>query len=150
LCEPRPIQPHLPILIGGSGRQKTLRTVAERADAWNTAGTFEYVVDALRTLERHCTDVGRDIASIEKTISFHIILRDDAKAADDRTRELLAFNGVDAYDFGGYIAGTPTEVADVIRRHLDLGFETVIVRMPAPYDQETIERMREVADLLVS
>jgi alkanesulfonate monooxygenase SsuD/methylene tetrahydromethanopterin reductase-like flavin-dependent oxidoreductase (luciferase family) len=63
---------------------------------------------------------------------------------------LLAFNGVDAYDFGGYIAGTPTEVADVIRRHLDLGFETVIVRMPAPYDQETIERMREVADLLVS
>lgn len=150
LSEPRPIQAHLPILIGGSGRQKTLRTVAERADAWNTSGTFEFVEDALRTLERHCDEVGRDIASIEKTVSFHIVLRDDSKAADDRTRELLAFNGVDAYDFGGYLAGTPTEVADVIRRHLDIGFETVIVRMPAPYDVETIERMREVSDLLVA
>jgi alkanesulfonate monooxygenase SsuD/methylene tetrahydromethanopterin reductase-like flavin-dependent oxidoreductase (luciferase family) len=150
LCEPRPIQGHLPILVGGSGRQKTLRTVAERADAWNTSGTFQFVEDALRTLERHCDDVGRDIASIEKTVSFHIVLRDDSKAADDRTRELLAYNGVDAYDFCGYVAGTPTEVADVIRRHLDLGFETVIVRMPAPYDRETIVRMREVADLLVA
>jgi alkanesulfonate monooxygenase SsuD/methylene tetrahydromethanopterin reductase-like flavin-dependent oxidoreductase (luciferase family) len=149
LCEPRPIQQHMPILIGGSGRQKTLRTVAERADAWNTSGSFEFVQDALRTLERHCDAVGRDIASIEKTVSFHIVLRDDSRAADERTRELLAFNGVDAYDFGGYLAGTPREVADVIRQHLDLGFETVLVRMPAPYDRETIERMREVAALLV-
>jgi alkanesulfonate monooxygenase SsuD/methylene tetrahydromethanopterin reductase-like flavin-dependent oxidoreductase (luciferase family) len=148
LCEPPPIQPHLPILIGGSGRQKTLRVVAERADGWNTSGPFDQVQDALATLQRHCAEIGRDIATIEKTVSFHIILRDDAAAADARTRELLAYNGVDADDFGGYLAGTPVEVADELRRHLDLGFETVIVRMPAPYDYETIERMREVADLL--
>jgi alkanesulfonate monooxygenase SsuD/methylene tetrahydromethanopterin reductase-like flavin-dependent oxidoreductase (luciferase family) len=150
LCEPRPVQPHLPILIGGSGRQKTLRTVAERADAWNTSGTFEFVKDALETLQRHCDEVDRDIATIEKTVSFHIVLRDDAEDADRRTRELLAFNGVEAYDFGGYLAGTPEQVAEVIGNHLDLGFETVLVRMPAPYDRETIERMREVADLLTA
>ena len=38
LCEPRPIQAHLPILIGGSGPKKTLRTAARYADAWNTRG----------------------------------------------------------------------------------------------------------------
>ena len=148
LCEPRPVQGHLPILIGGSGRQKTLRVVAERADAWNTSGSEEQVTDALRTLEQHCADVGRDPRTIEKTVSFHIILRDDAAAADARTRELLDANGVDVDDFGGYVAGTPAEVADTLRAYLDLGFETFIVRMPAPFDHETIERMPEVAELL--
>jgi alkanesulfonate monooxygenase SsuD/methylene tetrahydromethanopterin reductase-like flavin-dependent oxidoreductase (luciferase family) len=149
LCEPRPVQAHLPILIGGSGRQKTLRVVAESADGWNTSGPFEDVQDALATLQRHCAQIGRDIATIEKTVSFPIILRDDAAAADTRIHELMAANGVPAADFGGYLADTPAAVAAVLRRHLDLGFETVIVRMPAPYDDETIERMHEVADLLV-
>src|SRR6188474_942749 len=53
LCAPRPIQEHLPILVGGSGRRKTLRTVAERADAWNTSGTLEEVDDALAALRGH-------------------------------------------------------------------------------------------------
>jgi alkanesulfonate monooxygenase SsuD/methylene tetrahydromethanopterin reductase-like flavin-dependent oxidoreductase (luciferase family) len=149
LCEPRPVQAHLPILIGGSGRQRTLRVVAESADGWNTSGPFEDVQDALAMLQRHCAQIGRDIATIEKTVSFPIILRDDAAAADTRIHELMAANGVPAADFGGYLADTPAAVAAVLRRHLDLGFETVIVRMPAPYDDETIERMHEVADLLV-
>jgi alkanesulfonate monooxygenase SsuD/methylene tetrahydromethanopterin reductase-like flavin-dependent oxidoreductase (luciferase family) len=148
LCEPRPIQPHLPILVGGSGRQKTLRTVAERADAWNTSGSRDEVADALKTLERHCADVGRDPATIEKTVSFHIILRDDAGAAEARTRELLGANGVEIDDFGGYVAGSAPQVADTLAPYRDLGFETFIVRMPAPYDLETIERMREVAEIL--
>jgi alkanesulfonate monooxygenase SsuD/methylene tetrahydromethanopterin reductase-like flavin-dependent oxidoreductase (luciferase family) len=148
LCEPRPIQAHLPILIGGSGRRKTLRTVAERADAWNTAGSVEQITDALRTLERHCADVGRDPSTIEKTVSFHIVLRDDAAAAKQRTRELLDANGVAIDDFGGYIADTPEAVADELQQYLDMGFETFIIRMPAPYDHETIERMHEVAEAL--
>jgi alkanesulfonate monooxygenase SsuD/methylene tetrahydromethanopterin reductase-like flavin-dependent oxidoreductase (luciferase family) len=148
LCEPHPIQAHLPILIGGSGRRKTLRTVAERADAWNTSGPREEVEDALETLERHCADVGRDPRIIEKTVSFHIILRDDAAAAEARTRELLGANGVEIDDFGGYVAGTPANVAEVLEPYRDLGFETFIVRMPAPYDLETVERMREVAEIL--
>jgi alkanesulfonate monooxygenase SsuD/methylene tetrahydromethanopterin reductase-like flavin-dependent oxidoreductase (luciferase family) len=148
LCEPRPIQPHLPILIGGSGRQKTLRVVAERADGWNTSGPFEEVQDALQTLERHCAAIGRDPATIEKTVSFPIVVRDDAATAAARTRELMDHNGVDPADLDGYLAGTPAEVAEELGRYRALGFETFIVRMPAPYDPETIERMREVADLL--
>src|SRR5919107_499219 len=47
LCEPRPVQAKLPILIGGSGPQKTLRTTARYADAWNTSGTIDEVRDTL-------------------------------------------------------------------------------------------------------
>ena len=148
LCEPRPIQPHLPILIGGGGRTKTLRTVAQRADAWNNSGPIEEIRDALETLERHCAEVGRDIATIERTVSFHIILRDSAGAARERTEELLRFNGVEPDEFGQAVAGSPAEVADVLRPFRDLGFSTFIVRMPAPYDHETIERMAEVGALL--
>jgi F420-dependent oxidoreductase-like protein len=148
LCEPRPIQPHLPILVGGSGPRKTLRTVAERADAWNTAGSVEAVQGKLDILARHCDDVGRDIATIEKTISFPIILRDDASKATDRLIELLAHNGLDELDDTLCLFGSPAEVADAIRPYQAMGFETVIVRMPAPYDPETIERMGQVRALL--
>jgi predicted GTPase len=39
-------------------------------------------------------------------------------------------------------------VADTLRPYAEMGFETVIVRMPAPYDRETIDRMTEVRELL--
>ena len=86
LCEPRPVQAHLPILVGGSGPKKTLRTVALRADGWNTSGTIDEVRGRLDILAEHCADVGRDMARIEKTISFPIVLRDDRAAAEARVR----------------------------------------------------------------
>jgi alkanesulfonate monooxygenase SsuD/methylene tetrahydromethanopterin reductase-like flavin-dependent oxidoreductase (luciferase family) len=148
LVAPRPVQAHLPILIGGSGPKKTLRTVAERADMWNTAGTIEEVTTRLEILAEHGAAVGRDVSTIEKTISFPIILRDDAAAAAGRFRELLDANGVDELRESIPLLGSPAEVADAIRPYQALGFETVIVRMPAPYDRETIDRMAEVGALL--
>ncbi len=148
LCEPRPIQERLPILVGGSGPKKTLRTVAERADAWNTSGTIDEVAARLEILAAHGTDVGRDIGTIEKTISFPIVLRDDRAAAEDRFRALLDVNGTDSLGPGPVLLGSPAEVADSIRPYRDLGFETVIVRMPGPYDTETIQRMADVQERL--
>jgi alkanesulfonate monooxygenase SsuD/methylene tetrahydromethanopterin reductase-like flavin-dependent oxidoreductase (luciferase family) len=148
LCEPRPIQEHLPILIGGAGRRKTLRTAAERADAWNSSGSLEEMRDALATLERHCGDVGRDPASIEKTTSFPLVIRDRTDAAQTRMTELLASNGVTTMGSGPHLTGSPAHIADAIRPYVELGFETIIVRMPAPYDDETIARIGEVGELL--
>jgi alkanesulfonate monooxygenase SsuD/methylene tetrahydromethanopterin reductase-like flavin-dependent oxidoreductase (luciferase family) len=150
ICEPRPLQPHLPILIGGSGRRKTLRTVAARADAWNTAGTVEEVGDALAALEAHASAVGRDLSTLERTVSFPIVIGNDAAAARRRMDALCAANGVADMGAVPHLAGTPADVADAIRPYRDLGFETVIVRMPAPYDRETIERIGEVAEALAS
>src|SRR4029077_5568726 len=93
LCEPRPIQAHLPILVGGSGPKKTLRTVALRADGWNTSGPLAAGRGRLDLLEEHCADVGRDMAKIEKTISFPIVLRDDRAAAEAVYGAMMAHNG---------------------------------------------------------
>ncbi|MDH4142202.1 MAG: LLM class flavin-dependent oxidoreductase [Chloroflexota bacterium] len=148
LCEPRPIQGHLPILVGGVGRRKTLRTVAERADAWNMSGTLDEARAALVTLEGHAADVGRDLASLEKTISFPVVIDDDAGEARRRMDVLMGANGITSMGPGPHLAGSPAEVARAIRPYRDLGFGTVIVRMAAPYDPQTIERIPEVAELL--
>jgi alkanesulfonate monooxygenase SsuD/methylene tetrahydromethanopterin reductase-like flavin-dependent oxidoreductase (luciferase family) len=148
LCEPRPVQARLPILVGGSGPRKTLRTVALRADGWNTAGTLEEVRANLAILAGHCAAVGRDIASIEKTVSFPILIRDDRASAKAAYQAFLVRNGIAAMESSPVLLGPPTEVADALRQFLELGFQTVIVRMPAPYDRQTIDRMAEVRELL--
>jgi alkanesulfonate monooxygenase SsuD/methylene tetrahydromethanopterin reductase-like flavin-dependent oxidoreductase (luciferase family) len=148
LCEPRPVQAHLPILIGGSGPRKTLRTTALRADAWNTAGTIDEVRTRLEILDQHCADVGRDRSDIELTVSFPIVIRDATADAETAYAASLAHNGTDSMGDVPILLGSPATVAAGLRPYVELGFRTVIVRLPAPYDKETIARMNEVGDLL--
>jgi F420-dependent oxidoreductase-like protein len=148
ICEPRPVQPHLPILVGGSGPKKTLRTTAMRADAWNTSGFVDEAREKVATLDRHCAEVGRDPSEIERTISFPIVLRDEPAVAERAFAELLRHNG--SADAGKVpnLLGPPDFVAGQLAPYRDMGFSTVIVRLPAPYDRETIDRIGEVAALL--
>ncbi|HEY2215272.1 MAG TPA: LLM class F420-dependent oxidoreductase [Acidimicrobiales bacterium] len=70
ICSPRPIQqPGPKILVGGSGERKTLRLVAQYADACNLfAPTPEVVAQKLEVLARHCDNESRDPDAIQKTI----------------------------------------------------------------------------------
>jgi len=74
---PQPLtRPHPPILIGGSGEKKTLRLVAQYADACNL---FAYSGNAdltrkLDVLKRHCDEVGRPYNEIERTALAQIHL----------------------------------------------------------------------------
>jgi len=148
VCEPRPLQPRLPILVGGSGPRKTLRTVALRADGWNTSGDLEEVRGKLAILERHCAEVGRDLSTIELTVSFPIVLRDRRADAERSWADLMAHNGASNAGPVPHLLGAPAEVADEIRPFVELGVRTIIVRLPAPYDRETIDRMGEVSAAL--
>lgn len=68
LCSPQPLsQPHPPILVAGSGERKTLRLVAQYADACNLFGDAGMVRPKLDILKRHCETLSRDYGSIEKT-----------------------------------------------------------------------------------
>src|SRR5689334_12018179 len=66
-------RPHPPILIGGGGEKKTLRLVAQYADACNLFPGPE-VQHKLDVLKRHCDEVGRDYDDIEKTVLFNFDL----------------------------------------------------------------------------
>jgi F420-dependent oxidoreductase-like protein len=148
---PRPIQAHLPILVGGSGPKKTLRTVARHADAWNTAGTVEEVTARVAILEEHCVAVGRDPSTIERTVSFPTVIRDRRSDAEAALAGLLAHNQLDGGAEGmgtPVMLGAPADIAAALLPYRRLGFGTIMVRMPAPYDAETLARIGEVRTAL--
>ncbi len=95
LCHPAPVSSPRPrILIGGGGERKTLRLVAQYADACNIFGGPDEIRHKLDVLRRHCDAVGRDIAEIEVTTMFRDLPA--APSVDDvvRAAELLAAVGV--------------------------------------------------------
>jgi len=101
---PKPVQrPHPPVLIAGRSTA-VLRVAAEHADLWNIAGGD--IGDCVRRsalLDRLCAEIGRDPASIVRSIVLHV-----------------------SYDHPG---GT----RDAIAEALDAGFRHIVLALPAPY-----------------
>jgi F420-dependent oxidoreductase-like protein len=94
LCSPQPVsQPRPSIMIGGGGEKKTLRLVAQYADACNFFGPPDVVAHKLEVLKRHCDDVGRDVADIEVTA---LLAAADDWTPDDVVRESEAYAAIGA------------------------------------------------------
>src|SRR6185369_3299533 len=90
--EPLPLQKHLPIMIGGSGERKTLRTIAKYADMWNGMGSVEKMAHKVDVLHQHCLDVGRDPAAITKTTALKPVIRKSEAEAEKVWHAQLAHN----------------------------------------------------------
>ncbi len=141
---PLPVQKHLPIMIGGGGEKKTLRTVARYADMWNGMGPLDVMTHKLDVLREHCAAVGRDIAEIELTLGIKATIRDTEAEAIQVWKAAMAHNKTPLArvenDFT-FWNGTAEQLADRLRPYVELGFKTVISEQPAPYDTETLERL---------
>jgi alkanesulfonate monooxygenase SsuD/methylene tetrahydromethanopterin reductase-like flavin-dependent oxidoreductase (luciferase family) len=141
--EPLPVQKRLPIMIGGSGERKTLRTVAKYADMWNMSGVPEKVQHKMTVLDQHCADVGRNPAEIERTVSCKLFIRDSEGDARELLRRTMFQNRTplsDVEDNETFWVGTPQEIADRVLAYREIGVSTFIPEIPAPYDDETLER----------
>ncbi|WP_327142801.1 LLM class F420-dependent oxidoreductase [Nocardia sp. NBC_01327] len=66
---PQPVR-DIPILIGGGGEKKTLRLVAQYADIWHTFADLDVLKRKSGILADHCTAVGTDVATIEKSVDW--------------------------------------------------------------------------------
>ena len=154
LCTPPPIQHRLPILIGGSGPAKTLRTTARYADIWNGFGTPERIAATSDLLHQRCVEVGRPFDAIERTVTIHAVLRDHAPAAREAWDETARFHGImgrvgaDGSDRGLSVGGSPRMVADYVDGYDTQGVSEVIFVFRAPFDVETIERLGELRTAL--
>jgi alkanesulfonate monooxygenase SsuD/methylene tetrahydromethanopterin reductase-like flavin-dependent oxidoreductase (luciferase family) len=141
---PLPVQKHLPIMIGGSGEKKTLRTVAKYADMWNAMGPLDVMRHKIEVLRGHCEAVGRDPSEIEFTLGIKATIRDSEAEADRVWKAAMEHNRTpmsDVADDDTFWNGTADQLAEKLAPYVDLGFHTVISEQPAPYDAETFERL---------
>ena len=115
LCNPVP-DPPPPIMVGGDGEKVTLRAVAEKADWWNTLHRPpELLRRRVGVLDEHCAAVGRDPATLVRTLVLTVFLRRDGDEARAAAGSRLAGDNP-------VFAGSPAELVDHLGGLADLGF----------------------------
>jgi F420-dependent oxidoreductase-like protein len=123
LNSPNSVQrPHPPILIGGTGERRTLRLVAQYADACNLFDIpdgGQTVRHKLAVLARHCDDVGRPFDEIEKTLSTRL---GPDESVDEFVRRCAAW--------------------------AESGIEHLVVIVAGPWTEEAVSRLAAAAPAL--
>jgi F420-dependent oxidoreductase-like protein len=143
LCYPRPLQEHVPVLVGGNGERRTLQLAAQYADACNIIGDTEVVARKVAVLHAHCDAVDRDRDAVAVTqLSTTIVGRDAAEVAaiverlQPRRRSSERFAATAN-------AGTVVDQIGRFRSLADAGVQTAIVSFPDLADG-AIERFAAV------
>jgi F420-dependent oxidoreductase-like protein len=125
-CYPRPLQEHVPILVGGSGERRTLRLVARHADACNLFGDPDTVRRKLAVLREHCAAEERDPHTIEVT---HFAPARVVAAGEARE---------------GEGAASVEEHVGRYRELAEAGVQTAIVGLSDAHGAESVTRFAEV------
>ena len=141
---PRPLQEHVPLVVGGGGERRTLRLAARYADAANVRGDLATVRRKADVLRAHCVEVGRDPADVELTHLSTVLVGDDdrhvaALVEERRPRRATA----DAYA-AAVNAGTVADQVGRFRLLAEAGVAEVVVRVVDVADPAAFERMAEV------
>jgi len=127
LNSPPPLsRPRLPIMVGGGGEKKTLRLVAQYADACNIFDLGPEGVKAkYDVLDGHCQALGRDPSEIERTVVTRMALSTDGRPLTESGEESLTVPG--AVDKLGALAevGTQTVLFGLPNVHEDGAFDLV-------------------------
>jgi alkanesulfonate monooxygenase SsuD/methylene tetrahydromethanopterin reductase-like flavin-dependent oxidoreductase (luciferase family) len=141
---PRPLQEHVPLVVGGGGERRTLRLAARYADAANVIGGLDVVRRKAQVLRAHCVDLGRDPADVALTHLSTVLVGDDdrhvaALVEQRRPRRV----GAEAFA-AAVNAGTVADQVGRFRLLAEAGVAEVMVRLPDVADPSSFERMAQV------
>jgi len=126
------------ILVGGGGEKRTLRLVAQHADACNIGGDAATLRHKIEVLHRHCADLGRDPSEVLVTRLGSLF---PTGSADETTqlREMLAGLG-DAEQTAGFLIGESSEITERVHELVEAGAELLIFNLPFASTAADIER----------
>lgn len=171
MCFPKPLQGTvfegsalngIPMWIAGGGERKTLRIAAEYADYTNFGGGDAEVFTAKsEILKQHCTDIGRDFATITRSSNFNVVIGRDEKEVQERLAwvedhlrgagvpEAAVASTMQTYRSGPAV-GTPEQVAAALADLQDAGMTYAITNfVESAYDLSGVELFeREVIPAL--
>ena len=147
---PKPIRGDIPIMIGGSGEKKTLRMVAQYADASNFFGDAERLRHLVGVLEGHCERLGRDPAEITKTRLGTIVIAPTQEEADAKLERLVQMTRMDPERRAMVLTGDPDTVAEKASGLLESGIDGLIFNSPEVHDLETVQLLGETLGPLCS
>jgi F420-dependent oxidoreductase-like protein len=144
VCVPRPVQRHLPILLGGSGPKKTIPLVARHADLWNLYASLPKAAEADGVLREACDAIGRDHREIERTFNMNVVIRDSRARAEAAwtgwARGHLPIDTEKELNAGGPVE----DVAATLHGYRELGFEHPVMVFRTPFDLDTMDRLPEL------
>jgi alkanesulfonate monooxygenase SsuD/methylene tetrahydromethanopterin reductase-like flavin-dependent oxidoreductase (luciferase family) len=144
LSYPRPLQEHVPLLVGGAGERRTLRLAAKFADLANVFGDAATVAHKTAVLKAHCADVGRDPDEVQMTHLSTVLVGDDdtsvtaaVEARRPRTRSAAAYAA-------SVNAGTVADHVGRCRELAEAGASEVMVRLVDIGEPGALERFGRV------
>jgi alkanesulfonate monooxygenase SsuD/methylene tetrahydromethanopterin reductase-like flavin-dependent oxidoreductase (luciferase family) len=140
---PHPVTPGgPPIMIGGTGRQRTLRLVAKYAHIANFTGSPDLVPELNAVLDDHCAELGRDPSTITRTMFTPVIL---AKTRHEAEAVMTPWQR-NHQDLLGAIIGGPDDVVEQVRSLLAAGIDGIIVQLPAAHN--SVDGVAELGAIL--
>ena len=141
---PRPLQEHVPIVLGGGGERRTLRLAARHADVANVLGDLATVARKAAVLREHCAASGREVELSHLTTA---LVGGDAAELDALVTRLRPRGADPARYAAGVHAGTVEDQVGRFRELAEAGVSEVAVRLPGLVDAEPLSRMARVIEM---
>jgi F420-dependent oxidoreductase-like protein len=142
---PKPLQPRIPIWIGGGGEKRTLRAAARYADGWNVPYIDpEAWKHKNRVLDRWCETEGRNPRSILRTINLGFYLGADARGVARQEEIFQQHWGAQAEQRKGFLRGTPKQALEMVAAFRDAGAVRLNIAVrQGPYDWDALHAFAE-------
>jgi F420-dependent oxidoreductase-like protein len=135
-----------PVLVGGSGEKKTLRIVAQYADACNVFGQPEDVRRLMGVLDDHCATVGRDPAEVWRTRLGSLVVGRTVEDAEGKVARRFGASkltdlpeDMQANLRRMLLIGDEATILETVQSYLDAGLDGMIFNLPDAHDLEPVE-----------